>query len=784
MSEPGGINASRTFRAPTAKQVLSRISRELGPDAAIIAHRKTRDSEGIVWVEATASSDRLGAGTGAEASYSPGESARKRVARLAVLPALGLVFLLAAGPAAWKLLNPNKSGSPLPGKLSAAVIGFENNTGDGSRDFLSEVIPNLLITRLEQSGLVDAISWERMQVLLEQMGKGGPAPPIDRGLAFELCKKDRIDALVMGSFTKAGELFATDVKVLDVKTGKLRVSASSKGIGEESILQSQVDELGLEILRGFGFFGGGTSDAPVRIADITTDSMDAYYHYLRGRKSYSNENLKDARIFLERAVQLDPQFAMAHLYLASSLSISGERQASLKLLERTVSLSARATEKERLFIQGMAILMRPGDYAEGVRIFKEMIRLYPRDKDGPYGLGLTLNYLGNYDAGIEQLQRALELDPYDGKTLGLIATAYWNKRDLEQAIEYYGRQIAAGPGNGLAHAHMASVYLEMGKLEEALAKCEEAFEADPDFRILPTIAYIYALTEDYDKALRLMDRLVQVEKYRHFEKSLLYLLTGKRRQAEIDLRRLMEYAAATLSRQSEANALWVGGWVAFDRGEFERAAASFKGWLDIYAQEILPKRENAASVMKHWRAWQAFYLGLVDVKQGKLGAAKARLLEIESVLPDILQDYRTWVAYYRNFLEAEIALAEGDARKAILAGERPPSSAGPTERRNDWLHNVPFLKDVLARAYRANGDLDKAIAEYLRLISFNKKGGEFYLIHPRYHYRLAELYEEKRLKEEAVGRYERFLDLWKDADADIPEVGEARRRLARLKGGY
>jgi len=411
-----------------------------------------------------------------------------------------------------------------------------------------------------------------------------------------------------------------------------------------------------------------------------------------------------------------------------------------------------------------------------------MIRLFPLDKDGPYGLGLVLIYQGKYEAGIEQLQRALELDPYDSKTLGLIATGYLNMRNYEKALEYYRRQIAVSPGNGLARAHMATCYLHMGKLDEALAECNEAFEADTDVRLLTTMAYIYALTEDYDKALRLMDRIAQVEKYRFFEKSVLYCLAGNLSQAENDILRLTEYAAGVKSRQSEANALWVAGWIAYERSEFERCRTSFQGWLDIYVQEILPRRENAAAVIKQWRAWQAFYLGLVDVKQGKLEAAMARLMEIEPVLPDILPDYRNWIAYYRNFLGAEIALAEGDAQRAITIAEKPPFSAGNVEPRNDWLRNAPFLKDVLARAYRRNGDLDKAIAEYERLISFNKRGSEFYFIHPRYYFRLAELYEEKGMTPNAIRGYERFLDLWKHADADIPEIGQARKRLSRLKG--
>ena len=88
----------------------------------------------------------------------------------------------------------------------------------------------------------------------------------------------------------------------------------------------------------------------------------------------------------------------------------------------------------------------------------------------------------------------------------------------------------------------------------------------------------------------------------------------------------------------------------------------------------------------------------------------------------------------------------------------------------------------MARTYLQIGEIDKAIAEYERLITFDPIGKERLLIHPKYHYRLAKLHEEKGWRGKAIEHYEKFLELWKDADPGIAEVEDAGKRLSELRG--
>jgi serine/threonine protein kinase len=139
-----------------------------------------------------------------------------------VIPALAVVVLLALGLVLSGLLL-----KPKFVRRSIAVINFQNQTGDAAYDYLRSAIPNLLITSLEQSKYLQVTTFERLRDLLRQMGKP-EVEIIDADLGFELSQKDNVEALVLGSYVKAGETFATDVKIFDVRNRKLLKSYTAQ----------------------------------------------------------------------------------------------------------------------------------------------------------------------------------------------------------------------------------------------------------------------------------------------------------------------------------------------------------------------------------------------------------------------------------------------------------------------------------------------------------------------------------------------------------------------------
>lgn len=656
-----------------------------------------------------------------------------------------------------------------------AVMTFENLTGENNLDYLCKAIPNLLITNLEQSRHLSVMTWERMHDLLKILGKED-TELIDEDLGFELCRMDGIEAIVMGSFTKAGDVVVTDVKVLDVTTKKLIKTTSSKGEGVASILRMQIDELSKEISRGVGLSERKVKATKLQITDVTTTSMDAYNYFLRGREEYGRFYYDDALKFLKKAVEIDSMFASAYLYLASAYTSLRDYKAGDATLEKAKVLSEKATDKERLYIEADYASRIEGNPEKRFRILKQLTSKYPKEKRAHERLAVYYHDKELFYKAIEEFNKALELDPNHGQALNGLAYTFAEIGDYAQAIEYFMRYAAVSPGDANPFDSMGDLYFRMGQLDEALAKYKEAIEVKPGFMSSVNIVYIYALKEDYAEAMKWVDHRIAMAPssgmraggywlkafYDYllgdFEQTLNNLDTAEDSLEPIE----WEFGAMLVDR--------VRACVYYDMKKYELSRQYFK---DSYAYD-----PNSA----HYTVEYNFSLGSIDLKQGKCDSARAKLATIESLLPDVKPRGKDLALFLHDLLYAEVLLAQDSLEKTITVFKKTATLEVDDPLRGIIdIYNILYDRDVLARAYNKKGDIDRAILEYEQLITAdpNKRGR--CLIHPTWRYELAKLYEEKGLKVKAIQQYEKFLAIWKNADADRPEFVDAKKRLEKLK---
>ncbi len=656
-----------------------------------------------------------------------------------------------------------------------AVMTFKNLTGEDSFDYLSEAIPNLLITNLEQSKDLSVMTWERMHDVLKAMGKKD-VKSIDEDLGFELCRMDGIEAIVVGSFTKAGDVFATDVKVLDVESKKLLKSSSSRGEGVASILKLQIDELGKDISQGVGISEEKRVATQLPIADVTTSSMDAYNYFLRGRDDYDKFYFEDARRFLEKAVELDSTFAVAYLYLGRTYSQLADAGASDKAYEKAKALSEKATERERLYIEAAT----EKNSEESFAILGRIANDYPKEKQVHLELGEYYQRRNLLSEAIREFNKALQLDPEYGIAINSLAYTCAEMGDFETAIEHFRRYASVSPGDANPFDSMGDMHFLMGRLDDAIAKYLEALEVKPGFGSSWKLAYVYALKEDYPEAMKWVDQFIETApspgirgegywwsgRYHHW--------LGELDEALSELDRSVEFAEVAGS-ELKADVEWMKGWIYCDMGQLELSSRYGRDSYDAL-MEIHP------SFIPYLTAESHFYHASVDLKEGQVDSAKSRLAEMKSLLPEVGQYFESLSRSRQDLLYGEVLLVQDSTEKAIALCENiTPPPIPSMSKVNITIHNIPFLRDVLARAYQQKGELDKAIVEYERLITFDPNSNDRRLIHPKYHYRLARLYDETDLSDKAIEQYEKFLEIWKDADSGTAEVQDAKTRLAQLR---
>ncbi len=390
---------------------------------------------------------------------------RKKWLKKAIIPA-GVVLVAALGFLLFRplLFEEALISEPKP----IAVISFENHTGDEQYDYLQKAIPNLLITSLEQSKYLRVATWERMHDLLKQIGKEN-VERIDKELGFELCRLDGINTVVIGSYTRAGEVFVTDVKVLEVTTKALMKSAKSQGKGVASILDRQIDELSREIARGVGLSKRQIEAAQIPIAEVTTTSMEAYNYFMRGREEWEKLYFDDAKKFLKKAVEIDSTFAMAYLYLTLAY-VGLDRTKVKETLEKAKAFAEHATDKEKLYINYF--------YEKAIEYFKRYAAVSPGDANPFDSMADIYLVMGKLDEALAKYKEAVEVKPEFIHSYMKIAYIHALRENYAEVMKPLDQFIAMAPSpllEGQGHVQKAFFHhYWLGQLEPCLQEIHTA----------------------------------------------------------------------------------------------------------------------------------------------------------------------------------------------------------------------------------------------------------------------------------------------------------------------
>ena len=505
---------------------------------------------------------------------------------------------------------------------------------------------------------------------------------------------------------------------------------------------------------------------------IQTDDLEAFQLYSQAHEAQMNVRYNDARELFEQAVEIDPSFAMAYRQLSFLAMLRGEMDLARDYISQAHDNLDRLPERQKLLVQAAYAAQEEQDLEESVQFLEKLTSLYPDELEAYLHLSVTYDMLGRKEERLSVLERGVNALPDSGPLYNMYGySLLWDGRYVEgiRALENYAR---LSPNEPNPYDSLGEGYLITGQPEKAIKNYTRALQVDPDFHIARLgLSYAYAILGRYDEVLDEARKLSEFAEGTgfsaaafHFEGSLALSRVGRYRDAEEERKRGIEAALELLP------ALY-----ALEQGR-SRDAIESVGRAEALVQQLDSLTRRLVGVPGLLLA------GSAEARAGNLTAAQARLEQQRQLMDSDDEKERWW----QRALEGEIALAANDlsaAEAAFIAGEpriKMVFSFGgfPGIIGTMLANNLPF-HDGLARVKKARGDLPGAIEIYRDLLTPGMSSKWTAWLEPRYVLELARLLDETGDKEGAGKEYERFLELWKDADAELPELKEARAYVAK-----
>lgn len=598
------------------------------------------------------------------------------------------------------------------------LTDFENATGDPIFD---QTLNEGLTLALQQSRHVNVYPRSQTFEALKRMARKN-VDRIDESTGREICQRENLQVLVTGSIRRSGDNYQVTLRALEPINGTL-LFAEREEFDKKEELFTKVDSLALRVRERLGEPDKRIEIHARPLAKVTTRSMKALQHYSQASDAHNRGETESARVQLLGALSLDPNFAMAHQLLAEVYELLGDPTKREEHFQRAYDLRHTLTDRERNMIEA-SYYADQGHMEKAVEMLKVLIGLYPDDLGGRKLLASCYRELGQLSKAIIELHHVIRLHPTDAHANGSLVILLARANNSKQAIEMYQKAKAVGVRTPELDWGLGLAYLGVGNLNEArrqfhfLEQSEGAYQVIGEIYNVRTTLYEGKFSETIHK---LGAGIAKDQK-------------SSNKQPEM-LRRYLLANIFHLTGDSELVA--------------EQLQPILSGKLIDLASDDIRRA------------------GALFARIGKIDKAVALLNELQRRVKDAPTYFRK--SCYFN-LKGEISLAKDDPRDAI-------QSFLNADAELPWY----VSHHGLARAYEESGDLKNASAEWQKVLDAR---GEILQdgFPPEWilaHLELARIQSRMNNREAARDNYQRFLQIWQQADA-IPISEEATREWNQL----
>jgi eukaryotic-like serine/threonine-protein kinase len=316
----------------------------------------------------------------------------------------------------------------LTDKDKILLADFMNTTGDPVFD---PTLKQALAVQLGQSPYLDIFSEDRVRETLKFMERP-PDEPITREVAREICERQGIKAMLLGSISGLGSHYVITLEAVNARTGDSIAREQIEAEGKEQVLKA----LGQAASRLREELGESLSsvqkfDAPIEQA--TTSSLEALQAYSRGFERNLNGKYADAINFYKDAIARDPNFALAYARLALCYNSTKQNEQARQAFDKAYELRNRASEREKLIISASYYGGVTGEWDKQIEQLEIWKRTYPRDEEPFNLLANKYTLVGPFEKAIENATEAVRLNPKDARPYTNLAVAFIGLNRFDEA---------------------------------------------------------------------------------------------------------------------------------------------------------------------------------------------------------------------------------------------------------------------------------------------------------------------------------------------------------------
>jgi eukaryotic-like serine/threonine-protein kinase len=699
---------------------LQRLKRDTDTGRAVAASSGSvaaaQESGSRPEVQAVSSGSGAAVAPGSPAAVMPtsGTATQKRSWKIPAAVAAVLIAALIAGG----LFLRSRRASALTEKDTVVLADFVNTTGDAVFD---GTLKQALAVQLEQSPYLNLLPESRIREALRFMGRQ-PDERITNDVAREICMREGDKAMLTGSIASLGTHYVITLSALNARTGDVLAREQVEAESKEQVLKS-LDRAASHLRGKLGESIGSMQKFDTPLEQATTSSLEALQAFSLGQAEHLRFEDAKAVPYLQRAVLLDPNFAMAQATLGVAYSNLTQGELAASFIKKAFDLKARASERERLYISAHYYDEGTREVEKSIEIYEQWAQTYPRDTTPRDNIALRYQAIGQQEKALASASEAVRIDPKD-------AYAYQN---------------------------LADAYERLNRFDEARAVAEQAVAQNMGWWT-HFILYELAFIRGDDAAERHELELAAGEP----DEPILVLLHAR---GECARARLQPARAAYAQSESVSQRL--------SHKEFSAAILANQALCEAELGNITEARQKISDALTVSRDR--------DTRRivAQVLALTGDTTRSQKTADDLVREYPTDTLLNKVFVplvQATSDLQRNQPEQAVAQLE----AATPYELGSDPRAARYWVNYIRGEAFLQLKEGAKGAAEYQKILD-HRGVSPTDVIYTLSHLGLGRAYALQGNTTSAKSAYQDFFAAWKDADPDIPILKQAKMEYARLQ---